>query len=118
MVGDGRKLWESSPIREFDKPQWFNIDVEGVETLELKVICPGSAFYARAAWLDPCVHDRADPELVSAIEPDHQVAEWVLSRGGNVRVRVNGEIAVTPGNDPPTEALQLTHVFLGQQPDS
>jgi hypothetical protein len=63
VKGDGRTLWESDPVQEFDKPQWLDIDVSGVDVLHLKVVCPGFCGYARAVWLDPFLQN---PEKVSS----------------------------------------------------
>jgi hypothetical protein len=63
VIGDGRTLWESDRVLEYDKPQSFDINVSGVDILHLKVICPGWCSYARAVWLDPFLQN---PEKVPA----------------------------------------------------
>lgn len=53
LVGDNKVLWASKPIQEFDKRQAFQVDIDKVETLHLRVKCPGAHDYARAMWIEP-----------------------------------------------------------------
>ena len=53
LVGDNKVLWASKPIQEFDKRQMFQVDIDKVETLHLRVKCAGIHDYARAVWLEP-----------------------------------------------------------------
>lgn len=53
LVGDNKVIWASKPIQEFDKRQMFQVDIDKVETLHLRVKCPGLSNYARAMWLEP-----------------------------------------------------------------
>jgi len=53
VVGDGRVLWESQPIRALKETTPFRVDVSGVATLQLRAHAAGSAFNCHAVWLDP-----------------------------------------------------------------
>lgn len=51
--GDGRKLWNSKPIQKWLEAVLFSVDVRAVQTLELRVVCPGLNENAQCFWLDP-----------------------------------------------------------------
>ena len=53
IVGDGRELWKSSPQKEAGAPASFDVDVTGVEKIELFVDCPGDNGYAHGVWIEP-----------------------------------------------------------------
>src|SRR5690606_5748821 len=50
IVGDGRTLWTSKPIRSPGDAEQFQLDVAGITRLELQVQCPGNDGRAHAAW--------------------------------------------------------------------
>ena len=52
VLGDGRELWKSAKV-DPGRPQPCRVRVKGVETLELRVLCPGVWDYAFAVWIDP-----------------------------------------------------------------
>jgi hypothetical protein len=54
-VGDGKLLWKSNTVVKSGVSQSFNIDITGVQTLELFVDCPGPANWAHAVWVEPQV---------------------------------------------------------------
>jgi hypothetical protein len=58
VVGDGKELWKSHPCHEAGKSQSFDLDVAGIDRLEIVVECPGTARGAHVAWVDP----RLDPK--------------------------------------------------------
>ena len=53
IVGDNRELWKSSPMKETGSSEAFQLDVAGVEKLELYVDCPGDYGWGHAAWVQP-----------------------------------------------------------------
>jgi NPCBM/NEW2 domain len=57
IYGDRICLWDSGPIQQPGKDSWkaCRISVEGVDTLELRVNCPGQNGHVRAVWLEPYV---------------------------------------------------------------
>jgi hypothetical protein len=55
VFGDGRLLWQSKPMQRPGDGEEFRLSVAGVKELELRVNCPGSAYSAWAAWLDPAL---------------------------------------------------------------
>lgn len=55
VVGDGRVLWKSAPIRSRGEVQYCKVSVNKVKTLELRTESPGNSVGAHAVWLDPHV---------------------------------------------------------------
>ncbi|QDT96514.1 NPCBM/NEW2 domain protein [Gimesia aquarii] len=55
VVGDGKVLWKSAPIRGRGDVQYCRVSVKNVKTLELRTESPGRATGAHAVWLDPHV---------------------------------------------------------------
>jgi serine/threonine protein kinase len=55
VLGDGKTLWTSKPVQMPKTTQKCNINVSGVDVLELRVDCPGGYNGAHAVWLDPCI---------------------------------------------------------------
>lgn len=53
VSGDGKILWESSPVDGTGKVQECEVDVTRVDVLELRVVCPGPNTNAHAVWLEP-----------------------------------------------------------------
>ncbi|HWE96322.1 MAG TPA: NPCBM/NEW2 domain-containing protein [Tepidisphaeraceae bacterium] len=53
ILGNGKELWKSRPCREAGKAQSYDVDVTGVDRLEIVVECPGTARGACVAWADP-----------------------------------------------------------------
>lgn len=53
VVGDGRELWKSSPLKESGSSEGFDLNVAGVDKLELFVDCPGDFAFAHGAWVEP-----------------------------------------------------------------
>lgn len=56
ILGDGRELWSSQPIRETKKLEHFDVSVKGVDRLELVVHCPGNLSGAHAVWVEPALY--------------------------------------------------------------
>jgi serine/threonine protein kinase len=66
----------------------------------------------------PYHQDAPSPVSFTPTELDRKAAQWVSSRGGYVRVRVNSEMRkIRAGATLPDGQLQLLGVFLGEQPD-
>lgn len=55
VLGDGKVLWKSAPIRSRGDAQFCRVSVKNVTNLELRTECPGKLTGAHAAWLDPHV---------------------------------------------------------------
>ncbi|HVX13749.1 MAG TPA: NPCBM/NEW2 domain-containing protein [Pirellulales bacterium] len=55
IVGNGRELWKSSPMQETGSSEPFELEVAGIEKLELYVDCPGDHGWGHAAWVEPWV---------------------------------------------------------------
>ena len=53
VLGDGKRLWESAPVRRAGEPQQCRVAVEGVDVLELRVRAEGSYWSLHAVWLEP-----------------------------------------------------------------
>lgn len=53
--GDGKLLWTSRPLQQSNEKQDCEIDVSGVDLLELRVFCDGKNNWAQAVWIDPYV---------------------------------------------------------------
>lgn len=53
IVGDGRAIWTSQPLQQTSSAEPFDVDVSGVERLELIVDCPGGNALCHAVWIDP-----------------------------------------------------------------
>ena len=53
IKADGKPLWKSPPIKSRGKVAEFQLDVEGVDVLELSVIAQGSNHYVHAVWVKP-----------------------------------------------------------------
>jgi hypothetical protein len=41
VLGDGKPLWTSKPVKLSREPQGCMVSVAGVDVLELRVACPG-----------------------------------------------------------------------------
>ncbi len=57
VMGDGKQLWKSSPMRRCGRAQDCDISVAGVALLVLLVDCPGRDFCAHAVWVEPRVEE-------------------------------------------------------------
>jgi RNA polymerase sigma factor (sigma-70 family) len=55
VYGDGKVLWNSTPVDLARRVQACEVDVTGVDVLELRVDCPGSGVNAQAVWIEPRV---------------------------------------------------------------
>lgn len=55
VLGDGKELWRSRPVRSPADAQNCLIDVSGVQQLELAVSCSGPSEGAHAVWIEPRV---------------------------------------------------------------
>jgi hypothetical protein len=53
VLGDGKSLWKSRPVTRWGEPQDCQVEMRGVQTLELRVTCPGDASFAMAVWCEP-----------------------------------------------------------------
>jgi hypothetical protein len=56
ILGDGKVLWRSEPLKDKNVQAEFNVDVSAVHILELRVYVDGiSGAGANAVWVDPYV---------------------------------------------------------------
>ncbi len=55
VIGDGRELWRSRPVRSQADAQNCTVDVTGVKHLQLAVSCSGPTEGAHAVWFEPRV---------------------------------------------------------------
>jgi len=53
VLGDGRLLWQSRPLKNKGDVHECNIAVANVERLTLEVHCPGGSGRAHSVWLEP-----------------------------------------------------------------
>jgi hypothetical protein len=53
VLGDGKSLWKSPPVKEMKKIGECKVDIIGVDVLELRVNCPGDHDHVHAVWLEP-----------------------------------------------------------------
>ncbi|KAF4038677.1 HECT domain-containing protein [Phytophthora infestans] len=56
IVGDDKVLWQSKQLSETHQNEAFDVNVDKVRMLELRVSCSGSNHCAHAVWVDPCLH--------------------------------------------------------------
>jgi hypothetical protein len=53
ILGDGKSLWKSEPIQKLDAYETFQVKLEKVKHLTLRVHCPGPNAFARSTWFEP-----------------------------------------------------------------
>jgi hypothetical protein len=53
IMGDGKLLWQSRPLRQKGEIQLFEIKLSRVRLLEMYVDCPGGHGSTHAIWADP-----------------------------------------------------------------
>lgn len=53
VLGDGKLLWKSEPMRRKGMPQSCRVRVKGVDVLELRTTVQGNQTGAHAVWVDP-----------------------------------------------------------------
>jgi hypothetical protein len=51
--GDGKLLWKSPPVKERGKVEEFELEIGGVEILELSVAADPLSHYVHAVWVEP-----------------------------------------------------------------
>lgn len=51
--GDGKLLWQSPPVKSRGEATEFQVDLEGIDVLELSVVAEGLAHYVHAVWVEP-----------------------------------------------------------------
>ncbi len=56
VVGDKETLWKSKALRKNGEIDDCKLRISSVTNLELHVLCPGSAEWAWALWVDPCFY--------------------------------------------------------------
>lgn len=90
VVGDGKTLWQSKALSRKGEHEPCVVSINGVNELSLKIECQGRDNWALGAWIEPQVCGTGlKPSVVT---PDREVAEWVLSKGGKVKVSQNGNV--------------------------
>jgi hypothetical protein len=55
VVGDGKLLWKSEPVRKRGEVQFCSVTIRNVKNLEIWTESPGRAVGGHAVWLDPRV---------------------------------------------------------------
>lgn len=53
VLGDGKFIWTSRPLQNMNETHECDLDVSGVDLLELRVRCPGKNGWAQGIWIDP-----------------------------------------------------------------
>ncbi len=53
VLGDGKSLWKSGELQTKEATESCDVSIKGVESLELRVYCPGADNWAIAAWIEP-----------------------------------------------------------------
>jgi hypothetical protein len=86
VLGDGRSLWKSKPIQSPKVTDECQLDLSGVDVLELRVNIPGALGRARAIWVDPHVltGDMAAESVRAGAGPDPATAGLVGKWKGQV----------------------------------
>jgi serine/threonine protein kinase len=88
VLGDGRSLWKSKPVRDRGAFQDARVNVANVKVLELRVHAPPAASNhgGHAVWLDPYITRPADyrapadtkpSERTTASQPSEKLGDWV-----------------------------------------
>jgi len=115
VIGDDTVLWASKPIQEFNQPQSCEVNVKNVNALTLRVHCPGSHSDARAVWFEPRLSARG--LLPPKWDVERSAAEWVLSLGRNVGIRVaRQERGIAGSGTLPAENFVLERIDLRDKP--
>lgn len=84
VVGDGKSLWTSQPVKAWGQPQFCEVSVVGVKVLELRCECPGDAAFANAVWCEPrltVVSVKGTPNEASN-GPSSSVPKHAVTKGG------------------------------------
>ena len=55
ILGDGKELWKSKPLRERGESQSFSVAIQRVQEMKLVVDCPSGNGFAYAVWINPLV---------------------------------------------------------------
>ncbi|HEX7375941.1 MAG TPA: NPCBM/NEW2 domain-containing protein [Pirellulales bacterium] len=69
VVGDGRMLWTSSPLQKQAAWEAFDVNIDGVNRLELIVECQGPNGNCAAVWLDPILDPTSSWPGIAVREP-------------------------------------------------
>jgi len=88
IIGNGQVLWQSQEIDSVGVIQRFQIDVENVDSLQMKVKCAAGNTGCSAAWLDPVLERSTSVRTASS--PDS--APGV--KAGTVAARQKAEISI------------------------
>ena len=52
VLGDGKNLWKSKPVSASGNVQECEVDITGVDVLELRVDCAGPNTNVKAVWVE------------------------------------------------------------------
>ena len=55
ILGDGKEIWKSKPLRERGESQSFSVAIQRVQEMKLVVDCPSGNGFAYAVWINPLV---------------------------------------------------------------
>jgi serine/threonine-protein kinase len=53
VLGDNKVLWKSQPVQKPGEVQDCAVIISGIQTLTLRVHCPGNRDHAHAVWIEP-----------------------------------------------------------------
>ncbi|MCK6474127.1 MAG: NPCBM/NEW2 domain-containing protein [Planctomycetes bacterium] len=56
VLGDGKLLWRSKSIQKLNNYDGCNLNISGIDKLELEVECKGDASRCHAIWIEPVVN--------------------------------------------------------------
>jgi S1-C subfamily serine protease len=92
VMGDGKLLWQSKPVKRWGQPQLCSIALPTVSKLELLVRCPGDASFAFAVWCEPMLTNEAPSAQPTNSLPTQTASDAPLPQKGP------GAPAPTPQN--------------------
>ncbi len=113
VIGDDLSLWRSQPYNNTttEPLQHCEVDIRGVKKLRLKVDCPGNAFGAWAAWIEPRLLPVEDPRKVAASK--RAIPDTAAQKRLNEEIRGLFEKEIAAARTP-EEILELAKFFLEQ----
>jgi hypothetical protein len=60
VIGDGKELWKSKPIRSKGVSETCSVGIQGIKELTLIVDCPNGNAWAFAVWINPLVSTKGN----------------------------------------------------------
>jgi len=97
VLGDGRILWQSGPMKKGDAARKAEVDLKGIKKLALYVSDGGDYNYSdHADWLETYIEYRKEkPVAMKAVQPE----PYILTPPASDQPRINGAsvTGATPG---------------------